>query len=240
MDPVTERKELELLFDISRIINRHVELRSAFGPILRLLETRAGLINGMVTLLEKSSGMLRIEEASGLAPEVKARGYFRLGEDHAGRVFETGMPVTAPGPAGQIFYCVPICSGGADGVPGSAVTGTLSAERRTIHEKSEFCLARYDNRHVVRFLEKVSSLIADSLRLRERIAEERRECGHTVPEPAATLEVSLSRLEKELIEGALKISGGNMAAASRSLGITERQMGLRVRHYGINWKLYRN
>ncbi|HRY81899.1 MAG TPA: helix-turn-helix domain-containing protein, partial [Spirochaetia bacterium] len=33
--------------------------------------------------------------------------------------------------------------------------------------------------------------------------------------------------------------GGNMAAAARSLGITERQMGLRVRHYAVNWRLYR-
>jgi Nif-specific regulatory protein len=53
------------------------------------------------------------------------------------------------------------------------------------------------------------------------------------------LEAALSRLEKELIVEALKISEGNMTAAARRLGITERQMGLRVRHYGINWRLYR-
>jgi Nif-specific regulatory protein len=57
--------------------------------------------------------------------------------------------------------------------------------------------------------------------------------------PASTLEAALSRLEKELIVEALKMSAGNMAAASRQLGITERQIGLRVHHYGINWKLYR-
>ena len=57
--------------------------------------------------------------------------------------------------------------------------------------------------------------------------------------PTTTLEAALSRLEKELIVEALKISAGNMAAASRHLGISERQMGLRVHHYGINWKLYR-
>jgi Nif-specific regulatory protein len=47
-------------------------------------------------------------------------------------------------------------------------------------------------------------------------------------------------MEKELIVEALKISDGNMAAAARRLGITERRIGLRVHHYGINWRLYRS
>jgi Nif-specific regulatory protein len=58
--------------------------------------------------------------------------------------------------------------------------------------------------------------------------------------PTATLDAALSRLEKELIVEALKISAGNMAAAARRLGITDRQMGLRVHHYAIPWKLYRD
>jgi len=61
----------------------------------------------------------------------------------------------------------------------------------------------------------------------------------TNTEPTMTLEAALSRLEKEMIVEALKISSGNMALAARQLGITERQIGLRVHHYGINWRLYR-
>jgi Nif-specific regulatory protein len=61
----------------------------------------------------------------------------------------------------------------------------------------------------------------------------------TNTEPTTTLEAALSRMEKELIVEALKSSDGNMAAAARRLGITERKMGLRVHHYGINWRLYR-
>jgi Nif-specific regulatory protein len=62
----------------------------------------------------------------------------------------------------------------------------------------------------------------------------------THTEPTTTLEAALSRLEKELIVEALAIQSGNMAAAARQLGITERQMGLRVHHYGINWKSFRS
>jgi Nif-specific regulatory protein len=62
----------------------------------------------------------------------------------------------------------------------------------------------------------------------------------TNTEPITTLEAALSRLEKELIVEALKITDGNMAAAARRLGISERRIGLRVHHYGINWRLYRS
>jgi Nif-specific regulatory protein len=61
----------------------------------------------------------------------------------------------------------------------------------------------------------------------------------THTEPGTTLTAALSRLEKELIVEALKITGGTMSGAARRLGITERQMGLRVRRYGINWRSYR-
>jgi Nif-specific regulatory protein len=62
----------------------------------------------------------------------------------------------------------------------------------------------------------------------------------THTEPAATLPAALSRLEKEMIVEALKTTEGNLSAAAARLGITDRQMGLRVRHYGISWKNYRH
>jgi Nif-specific regulatory protein len=56
---------------------------------------------------------------------------------------------------------------------------------------------------------------------------------------ATTLKESLERLERELILDALKSSRGNMAKAARTLGVTERVMGLRVNHYGIEPKRFR-
>jgi Nif-specific regulatory protein len=174
-----ERDELELLFDIARTFDRHVELRTALGPLLSLLETRAGLTWGMVTLLDRQTGVLKIEEACGLSAEEKARGVYRLGEGLIGRVFESGIAVTVPDLSreahflnraknragrdmeGLTFYCVPIRSGGG-------VIGTLCAERRVLDEDREGRMA--GDRA---FLEKVSSIIADSAKLRERIMEER-------------------------------------------------------------------
>ncbi|MDR2738661.1 MAG: sigma 54-interacting transcriptional regulator [Treponema sp.] len=174
----SELEELELLFDIARTFDKHVELRTALGPLLSLLEVRAGLTWGMVTLLDRATGVLKIEEAYGLSAEEKKRGVYRLGEGLVGRVFESGIAVTVPDlskethflnraknrtkedMAGLSYYCVPIRSGGN-------VIGTLSSERRIPDEELEAQMA-WDRA----FLEKVSSIIADSAKLRERITEE--------------------------------------------------------------------
>jgi Nif-specific regulatory protein len=173
-----EREELELLFDIVRTFDKYVELRTALGPLLSLLETRAGLTWGMVTLLDRQTGVLKIEEAYGLSVEEKARGIYRLGEGLVGRVFESGIAITIPDLSrethflnraknrtgqdmeGLSYYCVPIRSGGG-------VIGTLSAERRILDEDRERRMTGDKS-----FLEKVSSIIADSAKLRERIMEE--------------------------------------------------------------------
>lgn len=168
---------MELLFDIARTFDKYVELRSGLGPLLSLLEVRAGLTWGMVTLLDRSTGLLKIEEAYGLTAEEKKRGVYRLGEGLVGRVFESGEAITVPDlaqesrflnraknrtrqdMAGLTYYCVPIQAGG--------VIGTLSAERRLPSAQAE--LMEKDRA----LLEKVAAIISDSAKLRERILEER-------------------------------------------------------------------
>ncbi|MDR2471039.1 MAG: sigma 54-interacting transcriptional regulator [Treponema sp.] len=187
--PEEDRAELELLFDIVRTFDKHVELRSALGPLLSLLELRSGLTRGMVTLLDHSTGILKIEEACGLTPEEKARGRYRLGEGLVGRVFESGAAVTVPDLSREIrflnraknrartdmegltYYCVPIRSGGS-------VIGTLSAERRIPGNNAEGRMIR-DRA----FLEKTAEIIADSAKLRERIAEEQFRFRRDIPLP---------------------------------------------------------
>ncbi|MDR0410002.1 MAG: sigma 54-interacting transcriptional regulator [Spirochaetaceae bacterium] len=176
-------RELELLFDIARSLDKHVELRSALGPVLSILELRASLKRGMITLLNRATGLLKIEEAHGLTVEEKERGVYRLGEGLVGRVFETGMSLSVPDlskekrflnraknrakedMSGMSYYCVPIRASGD-------VIGTLSAERCIgTDSKTNPNLEKLMGRDVL-FLEKVASIIADSAKLRERIMEE--------------------------------------------------------------------
>ncbi|MDR2510560.1 MAG: sigma 54-interacting transcriptional regulator [Spirochaetaceae bacterium] len=173
-----DRLELELLFDIARTLDKHVELKTALRPVLSMIEVRAGLTRGMVTLLNRATGLLKIEEADGLTQEEKERGLYRLGEGLVGRVFETGVPVSIPDlskesrflnraknrgredMAGMSYCCVPIRSSGE-------VIGTLSAERRLAGGAFEEILSRDKS-----LLQKIAVIIADSAKLRERILEE--------------------------------------------------------------------
>jgi len=57
--------------------------------------------------------------------------------------------------------------------------------------------------------------------------------------PVGTLQMRLEAYEQEIIVDALKHHRGNRAAAARSLGISERVMGLRVQHYKIDCRRFR-
>jgi Nif-specific regulatory protein len=222
-DPDRERAELALLFDIVRTFDKHVELRTALGPLLSLLEIRAGLTWGMVTLLDRSTGLLKIEEAYGLTTEEKARGIYRFGEGLVGRVFESGQTITVPDLAkdtrflnraknrtkadmtGLTYYCVPIRSGGG-------VIGTLSAERRIRPEVLDLQIDRDRS-----LLEKVSAIIADSAKLRERILEEQfrfRRQDHT----GKALQAGDERI--------CKAQGGRIAEGSAIIGTGNAMRGV--------------
>ena len=58
--------------------------------------------------------------------------------------------------------------------------------------------------------------------------------------PRGTLTSVLEGVERELLLEALKSARGNMSKAAKSLGITERMMGIRVKKYGIDPKRFRN
>ncbi len=196
-----ELETLGLLFDLARTLDRHVDLRDALGPVLELLETRAGLARGMVTLLDRAEGVLRVEEARGYSAEEVLRGRYRLGEGIVGRVFESGDPVVVPDPAGTARYCVPIRQAGA-------VTGTLGAERRpgAAPRPGEPPAppaappAADSSARDLDLLERAAALIADSAKLRERIRERSSRAG---PEPAGPGPFGAACAEDEALSGSM-------------------------------------
>ena len=54
-----------------------------------------------------------------------------------------------------------------------------------------------------------------------------------------SLQDRLDLFERDIIVDALKRADGNMAAAARDLGSTPRIIRYRIRHLGIDWKVYR-
>jgi Nif-specific regulatory protein len=168
--------ELSLLYEISQELDRSLDLREVAGPVLDLLAERRKMMHGTLTLLNRETGEISIEAAHGLSGTQKKKGRYRYGEGVTGRVIESGRPAVVPRIADEplfldrtgarrelrkedvSFVCVPI-------KVGNEVAGALSADRLFAEE------VPFDED--VRLLSIIASMIAQAVRLRQAVAEER-------------------------------------------------------------------
>ncbi len=168
--------ELTLLLEISRILDRSMDLRDVAGPMLKAIADQMGMLRGTLTLLNKETGQIFIEEAIGLSPTQLDKGRYRIGEGVTGKVVETGVPAVVPKISeeplflnrtgarrlkkGEIsFICVPIKIG--DEVIGALSADRLFSEDVSLHED-------------VRLLTIIASMIAQGVRLRQAAIDEKR------------------------------------------------------------------
>lgn len=171
-----EIKELWLLFEISQILDRSMDLRNVAAPMLEAISKHMGMVRGTLTLLNRESGEIFIEAAHGMSASQVERGKYRPGEGVTGMVVETGKPAVVPHISDEplfldrtqsrkgvrkediSFICVPIKLG-------NEVIGALSADR-LFEEGVSF-------EEDVRLLSIITSMIARAVRLRQSLEEER-------------------------------------------------------------------
>ena len=169
-------KELSLLFEISQALEQSVDLRDVVQPVLRALAEHMGMTRGTLTLLNRDTGELYIDSAYGLSISQQERGRYRLGEGVTGQVVASGEAAVVPriseeplflnrtGARKRLrkkdisFLCVPIKLG-------SEAIGALSVDR--LFDES----VSLDED--VRLLTIIASMVAQAVRLRQSIAEER-------------------------------------------------------------------
>lgn len=166
--------ELPLLFGISSLLNKTKDIKDVMYPILELMSQYINTRRSMITILNRSSSKIFIEDAYGLTPQAKARGVYSLGEGITGMVVKTGCSIVIPDISkdsrflnktgfdllrnkGASFVCVPI-----QGDEGTI--GTISIFR-----------FRTDNFSVSqdqKTLSIIGSLIAQSVKMRQEQVEE--------------------------------------------------------------------
>ena len=175
-----ERKlqELTVLYRISQAIGSTMNCREIFPDVLQIFHSHLGMNRGTITLLNRSTGELKIEAAHGMTEDEVGRGKYRIGEGITGKVAESGEPAVVP----QIgkdplflnrtrsrdllkksdisFICVPIKMG-------PMIYGTLSVDRLF----SEDIAFEED----VRLLSIVASMIAQGLKIGEMVQEEKQQ-----------------------------------------------------------------
>ena len=165
--------EIELLGEVSRLLDHSIDLRDVAQKILDALALHLSFPHATLTLLHRKSGEILIEAAHGLSPQQASLGRYRLGEGVTGRVVQTGRPIavlrTSDTPlfldkthsAGKrpdiSFVCVPVRAG-------RTVLGTLSVDRPAAP------LAELEED--ARLLRIVASMIGQALKLRLAVQEE--------------------------------------------------------------------
>jgi Nif-specific regulatory protein len=144
------RQDLDLLLEVSEELTRTVALNEVTGPVLQRMAARMGMLRGTITILNRATGAIVIEDAFGLSPHEMERGRYALGEGITGRVIATGEPAIVPdvvdeplfldrtrarrrnrtSESGKVsFICVPI-------INGKEVVGALSVDRLSSEEVS--------------------------------------------------------------------------------------------------------
>jgi Nif-specific regulatory protein len=171
-----ELSELSLLFEISQILDRSLDLHDELAPVLKAIARHTGMVRGTITLLNREKGELFIEAAHGLSGPQLERGRYQAGEGIVGKVVETGRPMIVPRISEEprflnrtharknvnrkdiSFLCVPVKLE-------NAVLGALSADR--------LFAGNVSLEEDLRLMTIIASMIARAVRLRQQSQEER-------------------------------------------------------------------
>ncbi|MFC1811210.1 sigma 54-interacting transcriptional regulator [Thermodesulfobacteriota bacterium] len=89
-------EEVTLLYEISKALNEHLDLKKVLYKVLDILSNSMGMLRGTITLLDPLRDEISIEVAHGLSRSAMAKGKYKLGEGITGRVFQTGKAVAIP------------------------------------------------------------------------------------------------------------------------------------------------
>ena len=133
-------EEITLLYELSKALNEHLDLKNSLYKVLDILSTSLDMARGTITILNPLRNEIAIEVAHGLSRSAMARGKYKLGEGVTGRVIETGKAIAIPKISEEplfldrtasrkskqaqelSFICVPV-------IKGNQVVGALSFDR---------------------------------------------------------------------------------------------------------------
>lgn len=169
--------ELVTVYEVSKILNSSLDLHKTMHSVLNVLSSHLQMQRGMVALLQED-GYLQVIAATGMDREEIAQGRFRSGEGVMGNILRSGMPAVVPditkealflnrtgarkgkGEAVISFIGVPIKAG-------RDIIGVLSFDRENDQEASR------NFGSDVRFLSMLANLIGQTVRLHQKVAEDR-------------------------------------------------------------------
>ncbi len=251
--------ELRAIYEISQIVGSALYLDKALSRILHVLHTTLSMERATLVLLDEAGKILSIRASYGLTHKEEKWGIFGLNETVCKKILQTCSPFVVPDIHSEPVFLNMIRSPSLlskdklsfIGVPiilQEEPVGVLTVDRLFDREISF--------EEDIRFLTMVAILIAQFLKLHQNICrnektllEENRSLRAEVRRlhnrrniigmSKAIYEIlekyprSLRDLEREEVEAALRRHGWVQVRAARELGLTQRQIGYRIKKYGL-------
>ncbi|MEI6846874.1 MAG: sigma 54-interacting transcriptional regulator [Chlorobiaceae bacterium] len=179
---------INLLAEVSRTITNENDINKVLRLVLFIMSEHMDMLRGMITILNRDTGEIVINESFGLTTEEKERGRYRIGEGVIGKVVKTGKAVIVPNINNEplfldrtksrakvkkedlCFICIPIKAG-------TEIIGTLSADRQIEplqrHKKAKADDKQMDMlQHYVDQLSIIAAMISQTIRLKQLAQEE--------------------------------------------------------------------
>jgi Nif-specific regulatory protein len=171
-----DTRKLSDLLDVSQTLGSTLNLKSAMGRVLEILEENHGALSGTISVLDPETAELAVEVAAGMSWQAARKARYRVGEGITGRVVQSGKPIVVPrvsqeplflnrtgavrqsGRNEVSFICVPIA---LDGRTVGALGVTMPYDKH----------GNYDRE--AKFLGVVASMIGQAMRVHNLIEAER-------------------------------------------------------------------
>jgi Nif-specific regulatory protein len=140
MDDIKRFEETTLLYEISKALNEHLDLKKSLYKVLDILSSSLKMERGTITILDPLRNEIHIEVAHGISKSAVSRVKYQLGEGITGRVIQSGKMIVIPKISEEphfldrtasrksrdfrelSFFCTPIKKG-------NQVVGALSVDR---------------------------------------------------------------------------------------------------------------
>jgi Nif-specific regulatory protein len=170
--------ESNLFYEISSVLNEHMDLKKSLYETLNILEARLGMMRGTITIINRERDEINTEIAHGVSRSAMEKGKYKPGEGITGQVIAQNKPIAIPKISEDpmflnrtasrkiissdqdfSFFCVPVKKG-------KQVVGALSVDR--IYDKT------YSLNEGTKILSVVATMIATHVINLEKITHEQK------------------------------------------------------------------
>jgi Nif-specific regulatory protein len=169
-----QKDNLSVLFQVSEVIAKSTDLEECILEVMEEMAQKFGILQAILTVLNRNSSKIYIEVAYGLTQEQKERGEYKIGEGIIGEVVKTGKPYIIPLISDEPRYLNKTRSANKLSDDGSFICVPVKAKNQIIGTLS-VKLKYYSNRtyqNELKLLTIIASMFARLVRSRQDKIEE--------------------------------------------------------------------